>query len=170
MSKLIRVTGDVAERYSIGALRRDNPSVSFPSEIPDALLAEYGVFRPTEASRPAVSHSERAVQDEIPTKQPDGSWVLGWTVERKGAATVTKQIKAEAHRRILALVPEWRQRNLLAQAVLLSEKGRGTWTTEEQGAWDAGQSLWTQIAMIRAASDALEANPPDDFLADEHWP
>ena len=34
-------------------------------------------------------------------------------------------IKAEAYRRILLIVPEWKQRNLLSEAVVLLDKGRG---------------------------------------------
>lgn len=71
-----------------------------------------------------------------------------------------EQIKTEAMRRILALCPEWKQRNLLAQATILAKKGAANWTTEEQAAWDAGEALWTQIAAIRAKSDAIEAMDP----------
>ena len=63
-------------------------------------------------------------------------------------------VKAEAQRRILEAVPEWRQRNALA----------------------AGQAeaaaAWAPINAIRAASDALEAMDPipADYAADHHWP
>jgi len=35
------------------------------------------------------------------------------------------RIKAEAGRRILLIVPDWKQRNLLSEAVVLLDKGRG---------------------------------------------
>lgn len=83
-----------------------------------------------------------------------------------------QQVKAEAQRRILALCPEWKQRNLTAQAVILAKKGADNWTPEEQTAWDAGEALWTQIAAIRAASDVIEQlDPiPQDFTDDSYWP
>jgi hypothetical protein len=83
----------------------------------------------------------------------------------------SQNVKAEAYRRIIAICPEWKQRNLTAQAVLLTEKGRANWTVEEQAAWDAGEAIWTQIAAIRAASDVLEAiDPiPTDYMDDKHW-
>lgn len=82
-----------------------------------------------------------------------------------------ENVKAEAYRRIVAICPEWKQRNLTAQAVLLVEKGRSNWTAEEQAAWDAGEAIWSQIAAIRAASDVLEAlDPiPTDYMDDKHW-
>lgn len=81
-------------------------------------------------------------------------------------------VKAEANRRIIAICPEWRQRNLLAQAAILAEKGRANWTPAELTAWEAGQALWNRIAAIRAASDQIEAlDPiPMDYAADERWP
>lgn len=83
-----------------------------------------------------------------------------------------EQVKSEAERRILALCPEWRQRNLTAQAVVLAKKGATNWTTEEQAAWDAGEALWTQIKAIRDASDVIEAMDPipQDYTADGYWP
>ncbi len=87
--------------------------------------------------------------------------------------TVTPQmVKREAHRRIVAVVPEWKQRNLTAQATLLAEKGRSAWTADELRDWNAGFAIWSQVAAIRAASDAIEAmNPiPVDFDDDRRWP
>lgn len=80
-------------------------------------------------------------------------------------------VKAEAERRILAIVPAWKQRNLLARATLLAEKGRDTWTDAELAEWTAGEAIWAQVVAIRTASDRIEAMIPipDDFTADSHW-
>ena len=87
-------------------------------------------------------------------------------------APTSESVKAEAHSRILAICPEWKQRNLTAQATLLAEKGRSNWSADELAAWTAGEDIWTQIAAIRAASDTIEAlDPiPDDYNADSRWP
>lgn len=83
-----------------------------------------------------------------------------------------EQVKAEAYRRIVAICPEWQQRNLTAQAVVLAEKGRANWSQDELAAWEAGEALWGAIKAIREASDVIEAlDPiPSDFTADEYWP
>ncbi len=78
-------------------------------------------------------------------------------------------IKREANRRILKLAPEWKQRNLLAQATLLQDKGRSSWSAQDRADWQAGRDLWEQIAAIRDRSNALELNPPADPTNDEHW-
>lgn len=82
-----------------------------------------------------------------------------------------ENVKAEAYRRIVAICPEWKQRNLTAQATILAEKGRANWTAEELAAWDAGEAIWQSIAAIRAASDVIEAMDPipQDYMDDKHW-
>ena len=89
------------------------------------------------------------------------------------AAITSDDVKAEAEARILAIVPEWRQRNLLAQATILAEKGRSNWTAQELAAWTAGEAIWGQVAAIRTASDLIEAAPPASAQAlktDNRWP
>ncbi len=87
-------------------------------------------------------------------------------------AALIRQIKAEAYRRIVAILPEWKQRNLTVRAVVLTEKGRVNWTAEELAEWDAGMALWQQVQAIRDASNTLEAMSPipDDFATNEvYW-
>jgi hypothetical protein len=40
----IKLINNIPEKYTIGQLRRDNPQVSFPQEIPEGTLAEYDVY------------------------------------------------------------------------------------------------------------------------------
>lgn len=104
---------------------------------------------------------------------------IGWSVvnDQPVAPTVTppagtaEKVKREAYRRIIAICPKWKQRNLLAQASLLNDKGRANWTSGELAAWNAGQAIWTQIKAIRDASDTIEAMDPipSDFDSDEYW-
>jgi len=81
-------------------------------------------------------------------------------------------VKAEAYRRIIAICPEWKQRNLTAQAAQLAKKGETNWTPEEAAAWAAGEAIWNQIAAIRAASDVIEAMDPIPvaFMDEMYWP
>ncbi|MCI5078691.1 hypothetical protein [Oricola sp.] len=83
-----------------------------------------------------------------------------------------EKVKAEAMRRILAICPEWKQRNLTAQAVILADKGRANWTAQDLAAWDAGKTIWDRIDAMRTASNALEAMDPipTDYRDDRYWP
>lgn len=99
-------------------------------------------------------------------------WVEGQPNLTSQIAAAREKVKAEAQRRILALAPEWKQRNLTAQAAILSKKGEAKWTADEQARWDAGEALWNQIKAIRDASDVIEEmNPiPGDLENDVYWP
>lgn len=154
--------------YSMGQLCRDNPQVSFPRQPSDTTLAGYGVFPvSTEALPEFDARWQRVVQGSL-TKVGDVV-MRGWTVEDIPATA--EGVKNEAYRRIVAIVPEWKQRNLTAQAAQLAEKGRANWTAEELAAWNAGQVIWDQVAAIRAKSDALEAMSPIpvDYKDDRWW-
>lgn len=67
-------------------------------------------------------------------------------------------VKAEAGRRILAIIPDWQQRNLTARAAVLAAKGQANWTADEAAEWSAGQALWNRANAIRTASNAIEAD------------
>jgi hypothetical protein len=92
-------------------------------------------------------------------------------IKIKTIAPTSDMVKAEAQRRIVAFVPEWKQRSLIAQAAILAEKGRANWTADELAAWNAGSAVWGRVAVLRAASDALEAMDPipADYTDDSYW-
>ncbi len=81
-------------------------------------------------------------------------------------------VRAEAYRRIVALAPEWKQRNMTARGLELTRKelAGGTLTAAEQAEAAAITAAWDAVKAIRAASDVLEANPPADYTDDSHWP
>lgn len=165
----VKLTNGQPEIYTIGQLRRDNPNTSFPKNIPDERLAEYDVYPVTVLDRPTTETWQRATRNDLPTLV-DGVWTLGWTVTDIPATV--EMVKAEAYRRIIEICPEWKQRNLTAQAAQLAKKGEANWTPEEAAAWAAGEAIWNQIAAIRAESDLLEAMDPipANFYDLPDWP
>jgi len=72
----IRITNGQPEEYTIGQLRRDNPMVSFPRDIPEATLAEYGVFRVHETPRPNPDPTKDIVT--LPPVLVNGVWRENW--------------------------------------------------------------------------------------------
>lgn len=94
------------------------------------------------------------------------------TYPEKTAIPVTaERVKAEAYRRIIGIVPEWKQRNLTARATVLLKKGEANWSEDEAAEWAAGEAIWAQVDAIRDASDTLEGKSPipQDFTDDRHW-
>ena len=88
-------------------------------------------------------------------------------------ATV-ETIKAEASARILAVMPEWQQRNMTARAVELSQAGPASWTVAEQTENDALNAAWTWAKNVRLASNVIEADVAslsmEAMRADPRWP
>jgi hypothetical protein len=166
--KMIYVRSDTGEIVSEYQIRRENPQVSFPKPLSDAAISSFGYAEAQETARPSTQPWERATKNTT-AQNIDGVWYIGWTVEDIPATA--EGVKNEAYRRIVVIVPEWKQRNLTAQAAQLAEKGRANWTAEELAAWNSGQVIWDQVAAIRAKSDALEAMSPIpvDYKDDRWW-
>lgn len=86
-------------------------------------------------------------------------------------------VRREADRRMRALLGARDAAHLdvlisngTREAVRLLRKGAATWTPEEAQRAAVLEAVDQAIEAIRAASNALEANPPADYAADRHWP
>lgn len=122
----------------------------------------------------------------------DGPYIERWehptlampTIEQINEAPDTlppdvDDVRAEAQRRIIALTGAQdivgcliKQHNAQMRATeltLIKAQG-GAWTAEQADEAAALQGLADQIKAIRAASNALEANPPADYAANKYWP
>lgn len=75
----IKLTNNIPEAYSIGQLRRDNPQVSFPQNIPEPTLAEYSVYPLTPADQPVYDSTTHRIEEGTPV-QIDGVWTQAWNV------------------------------------------------------------------------------------------
>jgi len=72
--------------------------------------------------------------------------------------SIATSIKSIAGQVILAMVPEYKQRNMLAAALRIENKQRlGTSTAEDDATAEAIIAIWGGIEAIRAKSDDLEA-------------
>jgi hypothetical protein len=173
----IKITNGTPEKYTIGKLRRDNPNTSFPRIISDDTLSSYGVYSYAIQDQP--SYDKRTQRLESGSfDNSSGSWVQTWNIVDKTTEEVeeydsnmVQQVKAEAQRRIINIIPEWKQRNLTARAAELAIKGVVNWTAEETLEYEKGQAIWNSIKRIREKSDELESMSiiPIDFYDDKYW-
>ena len=77
-------------------------------------------------------------------------------------------VKAEASRRIIAIMPAHKQVNALARSSELLEilASGGTLTAEEEADREAAKAAWAVVSAIRAASNVIESQElPADYLA-----
>lgn len=84
------------------------------------------------------------------------------------------EVKAEANRRILAIMPEHVQRNTMARGfenVMTYGADVSQWPAEEQQAAAESLAAWAKIKTIRAKSNVIEAMPtlPTDLSDDTLW-
>jgi len=76
---LIRINNGDVEPYSQHLLRQDNPDVSFPSEMSDEVLAEFGVYLLVGTHPPGYDSLTQQVQQADPALV-DGVWQQTWQV------------------------------------------------------------------------------------------
>ena len=72
-------TNVVTYPYSIGLLRGDNPSVSFPASPTDTLLADWNVFPVTNTTQPSIDTLTEYITEANPTFVTD-HWEQVWVV------------------------------------------------------------------------------------------
>ena len=87
--------------YSQEQLRADNPNTSFPTTMPDSLLAEWNVYPVQQVEKPQTDHTKN-VAEGTPAQQ-DGQWVQVWEVtdatqEEIDQRITEKNAQAESNR------------------------------------------------------------------------
>lgn len=99
----IKLTNGAPETYTIGQLRRDNPSTSFPNDIPAETLAEYGVYKVKKVAAPQIdSKTHRHTQT---VELIDDEWTQIWNTVELPLDQASENIRA--HRDELLSVSDW---------------------------------------------------------------
>jgi hypothetical protein len=138
--------------YSPARLRTDNPQVSFPDEMSDALLAEWGVYPVTPTPRPAADHTRNVA--EAPAQQIDGVWMQAWVVTDLAPEELTERL-AEWRQGML-VSPLQMRRALRAEnlynaiAAYVEQQDADT-----QDAWEYAVEIRRNDALIASAAAAL---------------
>tara|TARA_R110000772_G_scaffold268323_1_gene394881 strand:+ start:4668 stop:5102 length:435 start_codon:yes stop_codon:yes gene_type:complete len=88
----IKLTNGTPAKYTLGQLRRDNPNTSFPSVIPDALLASYDVYPYVVQDATFDPLTQNCV--EKPLSQVNGQWVLPMVAQNKPQDEVERHIRS----------------------------------------------------------------------------
>ena len=94
------------ETYTIGQLRKDNPNVSFPKDIPLETLASYNVYPLTVADRPSYNNLTEDTVLNTPT-EVNGAWIQSYSVVRKSQEDAERNIREQ--RNFLLSESDWTQ-------------------------------------------------------------
>lgn len=76
--------------YSIYKLKTDNPDTSFPENIPDSLLAEWGVYPVKLVDKPQVDHTKDVF--ELDPVYDNGEWIQTWSIVDASPEKVLQRI------------------------------------------------------------------------------
>jgi len=109
----IKLTNGIPENYSIGELRRDNPQVSFPKNIPIKTLAEYEVYPLNPVSRPEYDYATERVEEDIATLV-NNEWLQSWkivslTSDEKAHRSNVRSLDVRSERNQLLAECDWTQ-------------------------------------------------------------
>lgn len=72
------VNGLIEYPFYLATLKAENPNISFPKDMSDELLAEYGVFGVAAAPEPQVTMYEKAIEG-VPSLVDD-QWTQTWDI------------------------------------------------------------------------------------------
>jgi len=90
----IKIVDGNIKNYSIATLKKDNPNVSFPKNISDELLAEYGVYKLVDNGRPKINHKRQTYNVVEPTLV-DGKWTKTYEVIDYPEDTIANNVRVE---------------------------------------------------------------------------
>lgn len=85
--------------YNISQLYADNPNTSFPSSLPESLLAEYNIYTVETIKAPIVNYKQNLVEGT--PINVDGVWKQTWVVSDKSSEEISllnEQYRKEAYR------------------------------------------------------------------------
>ena len=126
------------------AVRRDNPNVSFPAVITDAMLAQYNIFPVQATPKPACNWFERV--EEVNPVSEDGVWVQRWQVTALGTAERTALVEGQwaamrAERNARLARSDWTQ---LAD----SQADKAAWAAYRQALRDLPQMAGNPFGIV----------------------
>lgn len=126
--RLLRIIDGQPQQYSVDALRRDTPGVSFPAEPSESLLASYDVYPYETVPQPQVSEVQRVVDGGF--TEVNGAWLRVWTVENLSLAEAEARIRSIRDSKLSS--SDWTQ---VADAPV----DQAAWATYRQGLRDVPQ-------------------------------
>ncbi len=169
--------------YTVGSLRKDNPNTSFPKNIPETTLAQWGVFPVSKDASAFDPDTQVRVWDSAPSLV-NGSWVLGCTI----SALPQEEIDRKAQEKADAMMQPYKDavQRLLDRTAI--EKGydsiismctyanstNATWSAEGQAAVNWRDACWNE-GLVQLGNYTVTGVAPemDDYIASmpaPNWP
>jgi hypothetical protein len=94
----VKITNGQIDKYpyTVGDLRRDNPSTSFPKQVPAEMMAAYGMYPVGYEAAPDYDPMTHRIQHSDVPELKNGAWVLTKTVVALTAEQISDRDAAKA--------------------------------------------------------------------------
>lgn len=130
----------VKSPYTIDDLKKDNPQTSFPINISDELLAEYGVVTVVVTPKPDVDHTKNVFFGTPQLNQETQQWETVWIIEDAAEDEIIdrvlkKQAEVREERDSLIAKTDW----MVIKHLELNENIPGVWEVYRQALRDVPQ-------------------------------
>lgn len=91
----VKIKNNAVEKYpySIDLLKRDHPQISFPKNLTQDILAQYGVFRVVEEDKPETDNLSYAVKRHLP-ELVAGEYKISWDIVQKTPEQLSQELEA----------------------------------------------------------------------------
>lgn len=124
----IKIIGGVPKNYTLGQLSRDNPKTSFPRNIPDNVLEEFGVYKVLEVAAPEINYSTHTNTQDI--QLVDNVWTQVWQTVELPLEQATTNIRSQ--RDYFLQESDW----VVSKAYEIGEPVPANWSTYRQALRD----------------------------------
>lgn len=152
-----------------------------PGHTIEGLVDDWGVTPAAVAALTVEQRAERGYVEVVETAPPTGVRIVGSKVEGSSPTRIwlteayapeelaqiradrVAEIKAEARRRIVAVMDKDQQDNALAlgqEMIYTHGLDPSTWPAEDRATYEGVMEKWSAIKAIRSASDLIEADLP----------
>lgn len=158
--------------YSALQLKQDNPQVSFPKDMPDSLLATWGVY-PVKSSNPPYFNSLTHKLVEGTPIESDGEWLQQWAIiplSKDEVLTNISQVQDNLRIQIVAEAQERldsfaRTRNYdgILSACTYATSNVPKFAAEGQVAVNLRDATWAALYQILEEIQAGQREAPSGF-------
>ena len=136
---ILKLKNEVPLKYSEGALKRENPQVSFPNPLNDRVLADFDCYTYTIDPKPEYNITLQYVKQKF--EQRDAGWVQSWDVIDFEEDAAKNRLKSKI------TSDRWNM-----------EQGGVEWLDENFDLWRIGTNENSQVKMTSVLS-MLTADP-----------
>ena len=166
---LIKVHNDNTTQfpYTVAQLRKDNPNVSMPAQIPVDTLATYDVYLVSIKEKPEYDFTTHKLSRNQLPRLENGSWVLGWTLTPLSQSEINDiydryklEVEKEANIRVNAITGDSTSKltNLMVAVDILDKRDQRPLTDSENATMNMLRLVKEQVMQIRTAEASIKAS------------